>query len=200
MTNTSATGGYLAPEASPAPLEGQDLNRFLQQVVVGVTGLSGTLVRPRWQAVPPNLPAAATVWAAVGVLSRPSDTFPHVLHDPDVLGADVLTRNETLNLQVSFYDTGTNGQADKFCAILRDGLVIAQNREVLGLNGMVLNSTGDPQPVPALLKQRWLYRVDLPVVIVREVRRVYPILNLASFVGTLVNDVGLPALDLSVSS
>lgn len=200
MPNTSATGGYLDPAVSPAPLEGQDLNRFLQQVVVGVTGLDGTLVRPRWQTVPSNIPQEATAWAAVGVLDRPSDTFPFVGHDVDGEGTDLLIRNETLSVQVSFYDTGTNGQADKFCALFRDGLSIAQNREVLLLGGMVLNSVGTPQPVPSLMKQRWLYRVDLPIIIIREIRRVYPVLNLLSMTGTLYVDNGLPEMDISVDN
>lgn len=191
MPNTSATGGALSPAVSPAPLEGQTLNRFIQQWIVGITGLDGTMVRPRWQAEPPNIPTAGTAWAAIGITSRPSDTYPYVRHDPTGLGSDELQRHETLNLLASFYDLGTNGLADNYAALLRDGAAIPQNLEPLTVAGMALVETGDPVAVPSLLKTRWLYRVDLPVSLRRQINRIYPVENLLSSQGTLLaNDAG----------
>ena len=60
MTNTSATGGFLSPLSTPAPLEDQALADFFQQYVAGITGIAGNLVRPRWQAEPPNIPQVAS--------------------------------------------------------------------------------------------------------------------------------------------
>lgn len=191
MPNTSATGGYLTPSAAPAPLEGQALNDFIQQWVVGITGLDGTMVRPRWQAEPPNIPTAGVAWAAIGITSRPSDTYPYVKHDPTGLGSDELQRHETLNVLVSFYDLGTNGLADQYAALLHDGTAIPQNSEALGAADMKFIACGEPVTVPSLLKQRWLYRVDLPVELRRQITRIYAVENLLSAQGTLTaNDAG----------
>lgn len=170
--NTSATGGPLQP-APPGPLEGQDLLRFVQQWIVGITGMDGKLVRPRWQPQPPNIPQAGEAWAAIGITSRPSDTYPYV-------NGDYLQRHEVLNLLSSFYDLGYSGQADDLAARLRDGTAVPQNREVLTNAGFALISVGELVAVPSLLKQRWLYRVDLPIVLRREIERIYPVLTLES--------------------
>src|ERR1700694_2060232 len=130
MTDSS-TGGYLIPSAAPAPLEGQALLDFLQGVIVGITGLAGTMVRPVWQSGPPNIPDAGTAWCAFRITTRPSSTFPHVKHDPAGQGADALQRHEALHVLCSFYDLGSGGQADGLAALLRDGLSIPQNREIL---------------------------------------------------------------------
>lgn len=190
MSNNSASGGFLQPSAAPSPLEGQDLNRFLQQIIVGISGLDGTLVRPRWQTEMPVIPDAATVWAAMGITTRPRDTFAAIVHGSSGQGYDELRRHETLHTLCSFYDTGVNGQADKFCAIVADGLAIPQNREVLTLNGFGLVNTGDPTAVPSLWKERWLYRVDLQILFRRQIKRQYQVLNLLSAQGEFIADNG----------
>lgn len=189
MANNSSTGGYLAPQPTPAPLEGKALSRFLQQFMVGVSGMDGETVRPRWQAEPPNIPPAFNAWASIGVASRPSDTYPYVAHDPTGDGTDVLYRQETLNILASFYDTGADGKADENLALFRDGLSIAQNLEALTVAGFAFGSCGDPIAIPALTKERWLYRADLPFVLRRTVTRRYGVLNvLSSKVFVTVND------------
>lgn len=189
MPNTSATGGPLAPSASPAPLEGQALLDFIQDLVVGITGLDGTVVRPRWQPEPPNVPSGGTAWAAIGVTSRTADTYPYVTHD-SVNDVDAMQRHEILNVLCSFYDTGAGGQADAYAALLRDGIAIGQNREKLFLAGMGLVDVGELMAVPSLLKQRWLYRVDLPLVIRRQIDRTYPVLTILTGEATLNTDDG----------
>ena len=179
--NDSSTGGPLAPIAGgPAPLEGLALNDFIQGWIVGITGLPGTMVRPRWQTEPPNIPTAGTAWAAIGVQVRPADTFPVVLHSATANagnGQDEVHQHEDLEILVSFYDLGTNGQADSYAATLRQGLAIDQNLELLTNNGMGLVACGEPIPLPSLLKKLWLYRVDLAVQVKREIIRAYPVLN-----------------------
>lgn len=192
--NTSASGGYLRPAAMPAPLQGAALNTFFQELVVGVTGLAGELVRPAWQAEPPNIPPAAVAWAAIRITMIPGDTFPAVIHRDD--GSDELQRHEQINILASFYDLGTDGLADAYARMLRDGLAIPQNREVLTRAGMGLNSVGTLVAVPVLLKERWLYRVDLPFIVAREDKRVYPVENVASMHGELVTSTG-DVLELS---
>jgi hypothetical protein len=196
VSNTSATGGYLLPAPSPAPLEGQALLDFVQAWVVGITNLPGDLVRPYWQSEPPNVPTAGTAWCAFRVTTRPSDEYPFVGFQS---GSDTyeMQRHETLDVLASFYDLGSGGLADQLAAQLRDGAMVAQNREPLTAAGMGLTRTGTPTAVPVLLKQRWQYRVDLEVVLRREIQRSYPVETLESVAGDLYTDTGLPPEPIS---
>lgn len=181
MTNTSATGGYLVPDGViTPPIEDDALDDFMGDVVAAITGLDrDTAVRPRWQAEPPNLPDRTVNWCAVGITHRKADTFASVVHGPTLgggEGADVLTRHEELDLLISFYGPACQATG----ALMRDGISIAQNREQLFLAGMGLVSVGDLTKAPEILKSAWYQRADLPLVIRREVRREYPVLNLIS--------------------
>lgn len=199
VPNTSATGGYLRPKATPAPLQGQALNRFFQQFVVGVTGLNGKMVRPAWQAEPPDIPDAGEAWAAIRTTTVKADNFPALIHDGGATiedGESTLLRNELISINASFYDLGTNGEADRYASLLRDGLIIPQNLEVLTLQQMGLTETGDMVTVPSLLKERWLYRVDLMFVVSRMVSRAYAVENVTSAEGTIA--VGTePVIDIA---
>ena len=185
MPNNSATGGYLAPAPSPAPLEDAALYEFLQAAVVGITGMDGTLVRPRWQPEPSLVPEAGTAWCAIGVTDRDADTYPYVGAVPGNTSGYEMQRHEEFTLLCSFYDLGYNGQADTLAALLRDGLCIPQNQEALGAGGIFLVSDADLTPFPVLLKQRWQYRVDLSIKMRREIDRVYPVLTIESAQGTI---------------
>lgn len=189
MSNTSATGGPLVPASSPAPLLGQALNRFLSAWLVGICGLPGTAVLPRWQPEPANLPTGP--WMAFGITKRRADTFAYVGRGiPDIDDSyDELQRHEELTILCSFYDLGVNGQADAFAEMLREGLQVPQNLEPLQLAGMGLVETGELIAVPSLVKERWLYRVDLPLVIRRQIVLRYPVLTLLSADITLEAEV-----------
>lgn len=187
MTDSS-TGGYLAPDNPPIPpIDDEALDLFMGDVIGSITGLDrDKYVRPRWQTDTPNLPARNINWVAFAVMSRRADTFPAVIHDPSGAGTDVLIRHEDLNLLASFYGPNCQGIGTR----LRDGLSIAQNREVLLLAGMGLISVGDVTNAPEMLKSAWYGRADLPFSIRREVRRVYPVLNLLSASGQIVASTG----------
>jgi hypothetical protein len=187
MVNSSATGGYLAPTGTP-PLEGQPLLDFLQRWITGISGVPGKLVRPRWQAEPPNIPDSGVVWLSFGIMRRTVDPFPWVSHYPDGDGYDELSRHETMELLASIYDTGSGGQADLTAEVLRDGMNMAQNLEPLQLRQMMLLDVGDIQPVPTLQNTRWLYRLDLPFRIRRTITRDYPVENVVEVDGTVVSD------------
>jgi hypothetical protein len=201
VPNTSSSGGYLLPAGTPAPLEGRDLLRFFQQIIVGITGLDGKLVRPYWQAEPPDIPDEGTAWAAFKITRRPSDEFPFVGRLPYVAvddGSDHLQRHEALDIFVTFYDIGSTGLndsgglADSYASLLRDGLAVAQNREPLFLVGMGLTKIGDLVTAPVLFKVRWQNRVDFEFTIRRQIDRVYPVQTIVSANGLLYTDTGLP--------
>lgn len=181
MTDSS-TGGYLQPENVPAPLDGRELTRFLQQWIAGVAGLDGTMVRPRWTPEPPSIPEAGEVWCAIGITHQTADTCGHVAWKAN--GAH-LKRHEVLTLLCSFYDLGVEGLANKHATRLRDGVQVGQNLEALTLAGFGFVDASDLTVVPSLLKARWLYRLDVTVTVRREVERVYPIKSVAELTGTL---------------
>src|ERR1019366_3437350 len=219
----SATGGPLLPNVSaenfladgfsiqeslpaPAPLEGQALLRLLQGWAVGITGLPGNLIRPFWQGSPPDIPDAGVAWVALGVRSRASETFPVVLHIGSAasgLGGDELNRYEKLDLLFSFYDLGATapaghgGMADYYASLMRDGVEILQNLELLQLNDMGFSDVGPLTGVPTLVKDRWQYRVDLSIGLERHIVRRYPVRNIVEAVATLStrfgNIDGIPA-------
>lgn len=170
----SSTGGPLLPYPTPAPLEDDALDDFLQQFVVGVTGMPGQWVYPRWQEEPPNLPAWGTDWAAIGVTDREGDTYGVEEHASD--GTTYVSRHETLDVAATFY--GPNAQSN--AALFRDGLGLAQNHEVLFNAGMGLHDVGQLQRSGDLIKMRWLPTSELPFKIRRIIVRAYPIRDVAS--------------------
>jgi hypothetical protein len=178
MANDSSTGGFLLPDgAITAPLEDETLDDFLHDIVAGVTGLGGTLVRPRWQPEPAAIPSFGTDWLAFGIVSRRADSFAVEIHDgsgANGAGVDILIRHEELDLLCSFYGPNCQG----YGSLLRDGICVAQNREALFLAGMGLISVGDLTRAPELIKNRWVPRCDLTMRLRREIRREYAVLNL----------------------
>jgi len=189
--NTSATGGYLTPTVSPAPLEDEALVNFFQEWVVGITGLAGQYVRPRWQPEPPNIPGSSINWAAIGIARREVDTFAVEQHLP--AGTSQVKRHEVLHFLASFYGPA----ADSYAHILREGMQLAQNRERLTLNSMGLVESGEAVTVPELVKERWLYRVDLPFSIRRQIIRTYSVLNLNSATVQLNNEQSITNLNVA---
>lgn len=181
--NDSSTGGYLVPEGA-TPLEDDAFTDFLQSVIVGITAIPGRYVRPRWQPEPPNLPPSSATWVAFGIAARRADTFPYIQHDTDIngVGSDTVVQNENFDLFCSFYGPS----ADPASSLLREGLMIAQNREAMLTVGIKLIAIGPRAAVPELIKEKWLYRTDLNVEFRREVRRTYPVLNLLSAHGTIL--------------
>lgn len=180
----SNIAGYLIPTPTPAPLEDEAFEDFLQEVVVGITGITNTLVRPRWQSEPPNLPVHTVNWIAIGINSLGSDPGygqPAIVHVDTGEGFDALQRMELVNALTSFY--GPNGSS--LLEIFKDGIFIPQNRAVLSTQGVALVEVGTPVFVPELIKQRWYRRFDLPVVFRREIRRNYSVLNLLRARGTI---------------
>lgn len=175
MPNTSASGGYLTPTFNP--IEDNSLVDFIQTWVVGITGLVGANVRPRWQSEPANIPDANITWAAVGISSREADPFIYENHIPSAnggLGETEVRRHEILTFLASFYGPSAN----YYATIFRDGMQVSQNHDVLSASSFGLVESEELIAVPELLKETWLYRVDLRFKIKRQVVRRYAIQNI----------------------
>lgn len=178
MANTSATGGYLAPAASPAPApaEDADLEDVLQKMVAGISGLPGKFVRPRWQPDPPKQPEPNVNWCAVGVGDQKTVANPAIDHNGSDEGHDQYQMHEEMQVMCTFYGP----QAQAYASILRDGIFIPQNSEAVKNLGMAFFGASDIRPVPELVNQQWVRRYDLFIQMRRQVVRVYPVLNILS--------------------
>jgi hypothetical protein len=86
MANTSATGGLLAPVAEVPPLTDDALDALFQVAVSGITGISGALVRPRWQPTPPKHPEPSVDWCAIGITDITPDDGPSIQHFGALVG------------------------------------------------------------------------------------------------------------------
>lgn len=181
--NTSATGGFLTPLSTLAPpIEGQDLNRFLQPAIVALTGLPATLVVPGNQLEPPNVPAAGEAWCMFFYARIDADHLPFIGRGLDDTGAGYaqLQRHELLAVKCDFFDLGTNGLAAKYAALLRDNLAIPQNKEFLLKENFNLKGVGSIEVLPVIFKQRWQYRERFTFYLKRNATRDYAVLNVAS--------------------
>ncbi|MBB4017380.1 hypothetical protein GGR16_002409 [Chelatococcus caeni] len=192
MANDSSTGGYLVPDGPPAPQPLQDdaLDDFFQGLIVGLTGLPGPMVRPRWQPKPPKQPPADADWCAIGIVNVTPDDNAYVGHVPDGAGGegvDQLQRHEVLDILASFY--GPNRQ--HYAGMARDGLSIAQNREPLFHADMGFVGVGPLIAAPEFANQQWIKRSDFTIQVRRQVTRVYPVRNLLSAQGEFIADNGL---------
>ena len=182
--STSATGGFIAPLAGIPP-EDTVLDELFQALVVGVTGLNGTLVRPRWQTRPPPTPEPNTDWAAIGIDHESSEPNISLVHLSAVDGSSVSYRSDIITVLVSFYGPTARG----FGNLLRDGLMIPQNRETLYNSGLALMAIpGDLVFVPEIVNNQTLRRADMFIRFRRLTVMTWPILNLLEMTGTLISD------------
>lgn len=169
----SSVAGYLQP-VGPPPSEDTDLDSIFQQLIVGLTGLPGSMVRPRWQPVVPKQPEPTANWAAIGVTDIEHDANSYEQHDPSGDGSDTFIRHEILVVLCSFY--GPN--ALNYAAQTRDGMYVAQNNATLDQYEMGLVEVGSMVAAPELVNQQWIRRFDLKMRIRRRIKRTYPILNI----------------------
>ena len=174
--NDSSTGGYLAPSVASPPLEDAELDALIQQMVVGITGLPGNMVRPRWQPVVPKQPEPGVNWCAIGITAQENDANPVIQHSGADSGSDTYIRHQGIEVLTSFY--GPNGK--RYAQQLSDGLAIPQNREQLGVNDMAFVEAGAIRSVPEQVNQQWIRRYDLMVWLRRKITRSYAVLNLLS--------------------
>ena len=184
MANDSSTGGYLAPFVTTPPTEDGDLDAQLQALVVGITGLDDTLVRPRWQPVVPKQPGRTIDWCAIGVITTAPDDTAAIIHTSAAgVEQDTLQRHEVIEVMASFYGPNANG----YLARLRDGLSIAQNREALQAQGLGFIATDRTTKAGDFVNQGWIGRSDIVLRFRRIVTRTYAVLDIASSTGTVLS-------------
>lgn len=179
MTNNSSTGGYLLPTSTTPLPGGLTLTQFIQSVLVGISGLNGTFVRPRWQESPPKQPDITVDWLAFGISFGAPNTNSYV--DMDESGNTISQRQQDLKIQCAFYGPDSMDYAN----IVSDGFQIQQNLEAMSAANMGYASTGEIFQVPDLINERWFTRVEMEVILRREIQRVYPVLSFVSAKGTI---------------
>lgn len=177
---SSATGGPLTA-ALPDEVA---LRRFFQGLIVGVTGISGTLVRPRWQPNPPPMPGVEENWVSFDIRERTPDANAYVVvNQTDEAGAQQL-RHETFTLACSFFGPAGGSYAE----LLRDGLELGQNREPLLLAAMGYLTAGQTLFLPELHNQQWYSRHDLDLRFSRQLNKRYDILCFTGVVGAIITE------------
>lgn len=201
MANDSSTGGYLAPVDAQPPPEDAALDAIFQQLVAGVTGLPGSMVRPRWQPVIPRQPEPNINWCALGISDQTMDAGPAIIHQSqfeqpivtgdgssvvtddnstvgsvNVNGQDVMQRHEDIDVLCSFYGPSAKGYAH----LLVDGMYVPQNNEQIKALGISFIGTGDIRTAPDFVNEQWIRRYDVTLQFRRMVSRTYAVLNLLS--------------------
>jgi hypothetical protein len=185
MANTSATGGYLIP-TSIDQAEDAALEDLFQPAIVGVTGISGQFVRPRFDLDPAKIPAPSVDWCAFSVTEQTPDDNASIEHDGTGVGKDIFKRHLDIEIFASFY--GLNGGRN--AARMRDGFLIPQNLEALNLANIAFVVAGEIRLVPELVNQKWIRRNDVRLKFRRQIVRDYPILNIDSADVHLFDDAG----------
>lgn len=183
MSGASNIAGYMTPSATVGAFD-DAFEDFLHDVLAGLAGIAGDLVRPLWQPNPPNLPGVSTNWLAFGVTAQRPEGNAYALHDPAGNGSDSLTRHEDVDVPIRAY--GPN--AMRTMGLIVDGLQLGQNREVLRANGVGVRSMGDIVAAPVMIKELWYRRRDATLRLTREIRRTYTNLSIASAAGTINNE------------
>lgn len=185
MANDSTTGGYIQPSTGNA-LDDQALDRVFHDLIMNLTALDPTLVFPRWQEIPPNMPSNGTSWIAQGITERRDDVVVWQGNDPST-GIFTICRNQEIDNLISFY--GPNASTTE--ALFRDNISVGQNRDVINALGINLVRVGGTRNMSTKINERWQKRIDVAVTFRRLIYRTYPVDTILSVPFTLETDTGL---------
>ena len=191
--NNSATSGYLLPQSQPSSFGELSFQQFLQTILVGISGLPGNLVIPRWQLDDPKQPEIGINWISFGLTEDDSDTNAYVGIDSS--GNNQFMRMEALTLQCSFY--GPNSL--EVGKAVRDGLQITQNLQTLQAANMGFVNTSTMTRVPDFVNEQWVDRWEMSIYMRRQIMRVYPILTFVSGSGILHSNVSSGEKNVPIS-
>lgn len=191
MSNSTASGGILKPHPQPPTLNttppGLTLIQFIQQLLVGLSGFDGPLVRPQWQQQPPKQPDINVNWLAFGLGSATADNNAFVTagSNAEEPPTPLLQRNELIPIIVSVYGPAAYDNI----TMIRDGFQLTQNLTSLRQANIGFAYDTPAQHVPDLFNERWYDRWRIEFFIRRQVQRSYPLLSFLSASGTIYTSV-----------
>lgn len=178
------TAPYLQPTSTTPLPNGLTLAQFIQTVMVGVSGLPGPMVRPKWQVAPPKQPDIETNWMAMGIEVSTPDANAYV--DENASQQVVSQRTETLEVSLSIYGPA----ALEIYGLIRDGFQIPNNLFALYNANMGFVEVTAGRHIPDLINERFINRVVASVILRRLVQRIYPILTITSATGGIYTVLG----------
>lgn len=200
MSNNSSTGGPLLPLSIGGAVDDDAFSAVVQGLVVGVTGLSGNLVRPRWQIQPPVTPGLTVDWCFVGREFTRGDADAFTQHTPadgDTPGFDTAYRSQVVKVLASFRGPHREAKA----TLLTMGLSVDQNREVLKSLNINLVSCSDYRSGADLINNQWVETADVEFELRRWLAFTYPIFDLASATATIgVQGAGSDVVSIQVNA
>jgi hypothetical protein len=159
---------YVLPTQTTPPPNGLTLEQFLQTVVVGISGLPGNMVRPKWQVAPPKQPDLDVNWIGMGVDASTPNANAYLTEDNSGLSF-TSQRIERLDIGLSIYGPS----ALSIYGLIRDGFQIPNNLFQLYNAAMGFIEVTVGQHVPDLVNERFINRVVTTVSLVRLVQRFY---------------------------
>jgi len=169
----SSIKGYIGPTSTTA-LDDNSLDDIIHDLIQGLTNLDNTLIRPGFQPQPANMPNINQSWIAFQLVKNTDDLAPSYSFDP-LIGLTEY-KNEIMEYLISSY--GPN--AGYNLRLIRDGIKIGQNRDVLSSLGMAFISLSETMQAPMKINERWEKRYDVRLRLRREISVVYPIESLQS--------------------
>lgn len=188
MSNNSLTPGYLTPITTPLP-GGLSLEDFIHGVIFGLTNISKSLIRPRYQMAPPKQPPEPNInWCSFSFNVSEPDANAYTRGGEN---DSSLQRDDDIQLFCSFYG---NSGFDNSC-IFRDGFQIEQNRDKLKEANIGFTGVSQSTYVPELINNRWYPRTDITVTLKRRVTRKYNVMSFVSAHGEIQGDTGQPTTE-----
>jgi hypothetical protein len=170
---------YILPSSTVNPPKQLTLTQFIQSILVGLTKIDGTLVRPKWQVAPPKQPDIGTNWIAFGIVDDTPDANGYVGETSDQQFE--YQRQTQLNVGVSVYGP----DAQDIAGVIRDGFQVPQNLANLTAALMGFVETGRINHLPDLIHERWVERVEFTITLRRQIQRTYPVMTFVSVSGTV---------------
>ncbi|WP_407412492.1 LIC_12616 family protein [Acinetobacter sp.] len=155
---------YIIPSGGVA--YDQALEDIFQAFIKGVTGLSGKMIRPRYQNPPPSMPAVGVNWVAFNVKATFADDSPSFNIS---MTENTSSRHEELEVFLSFY--GDQGQ--HYANLFKDGTAIPQNIAQLKQKKINFIECRKIQTVPDFLNQQYVHRYDVVAIYTRKTSRSY---------------------------
>ena len=179
---TSATGGYLTPASNPT--SDAALARVMHGLIAGVTGLTASVIRPKWQGNMPVIPVAGVNWCGFSIGNFQAGQAYQVQADnlPDTICQ--FEQEESFDLDCSFY----GADCQRYAAMLRDGVQIAQNREAMYLLSIAIVGGTQIVRAPELINDVWHDRCDITIGMARKTTVNYSVLHFLAADGTITTD------------